>query len=127
MDEAPVREMLRQLGAALSEGDATTAASFWEAPALVLADDDSVPVASIAEVEAFFAKAVEWYRERGIPATRPDILRIEPVAELLVSADVRWPGFDADGNETWTETSHYILRRGDDGVYRVRVALTQPA
>jgi hypothetical protein len=112
------------MGRALGERDLEAIANSWEVPALVLSDEGAVAVADAGEIERFFAQAVDWYRGRGVMTARPEIERLERLTPRLYAVDVRWPGFDATGRETWSERSHYILRLDDDGRPRVRVALT---
>lgn len=125
MDETQIHRMLERLGRALTEGDAKTAASCWEVPGLVLADQGAIVVSALDEVERFFASSVEAYRSRGIVTTKPDVERIEPLSEKLSAVDVRWPGFDAGGTERTSDRSHYIIRLGEDGLPRIRVALSR--
>jgi hypothetical protein len=47
------------------------------------------------------------------------------LSETLAAVDVRWPAFDASGQEKSSERSHYILRLGTDGQAYIRVALTR--
>jgi ketosteroid isomerase-like protein len=118
-------ESLEAFGEALTAGDPRAAASWWEIPALVLSDEGALPVSDVAEVEAFFAQATEFYRSQGLVATKPELERVVELTDRLMAVDVRWPTFDETGAEKASERSHYILRRGEDGQYRVRVALTR--
>jgi hypothetical protein len=125
MTEDQIRGMLDRLGHALSSGDPKAVASCWQVPALVLSDEGVEAVATMEEIVRFFAGAIEWYHSRGLSATRPEVDRIDRVSEKLSAVDVRWRAFDAAGKEHASEHSHYILRLGDDGQPRIRVALTR--
>lgn len=122
-----IQQMLEYYGAALSDGNFAVIANAWAVPALVLSDAGALPVADIHEVEKFFAGAVEWYHNQGITSTRPEIQRIDLLSGRLVAVDVRWPSFNAAGQEVMSELSHYILEMGSDGQLRFRVALTRTA
>ena len=117
--------MLEQIGRDLSAGDYKQVAASWAIPALVLSEDGAIAVANEAEVEKFFGQAAKWYHSRGLVSTRPDVERIEMLGEKLAAVDVRWPSFDADGNEKLSERSHYLVQFGADGKARVRVGLTR--
>ncbi len=76
-----------------------------------------------AEVEQFFAGAVEWYRAQGLVATKPSSVEIKRLSERLVSVDARWSEIDTSGVERPSEHSLYILSIADDGQPRIRVAI----
>jgi hypothetical protein len=78
------------------------------------------------EVEAFFARAIDWYRARGEVSTRPEIEEIEDLDARISSVDVRWPGYDATGAERSSERSRYLIRLDDRGRPRIRVAIGLP-
>lgn len=122
-----ILQMLEEYGQALSAGDFSLIANRWVTPALVLSDEGALPVTDISEVERFFAGAAEWYHSQGIVATRPEIVRLDVLSERLAAVDVRWPSYDAEGNEHMSELSHYILELGRDDQFRIRVALTRGA
>jgi hypothetical protein len=121
-----VEHSLVALGEALSRGDARAVAECWDVPALVLTDEGSVAVGSREQVAGFFKEAIADYRRRGIVSTRPLVRRIAPLTDKLVAVDVHWPAFDTHGDQREIELSHYVLGRGDDGRYRVRMAITHP-
>jgi ketosteroid isomerase-like protein len=118
-----VQAYLDKYAKALTSGDGKTIATMWEVPALVLADDMSKGVYVPAEVEAFFAGAKDEYNKRGIVDTKAVIEREEWLTDRMVSVDVRWPYIDGRGQTTGSESSTYVLRRGDDGALKMRVAL----
>jgi hypothetical protein len=99
----------------------------WEAPALVLGDSMAQPVSSTDELVEFFSGAKEQYNERGVVDTRPEIMRLDWVTERMVIVSVRWPWLDANGRERGDEASTYTLRRGRDGVLKMRVAVMHGA
>ena len=119
-----VRSFLERYGAALGAGDLPAVAACWEIPALVLSDQGAHPVAELAEVEQFFGGAVEWYRSQGLVATRPQLLNVQALGQRLVSTDVRWSTLNSAGLEVASEISRYILSLGDDGLPRIRVAIS---
>lgn len=117
--------MLESYGQALGDGKFDVIANSWAVPALVLSDQGALLISDIREVEQFFTGASQWYRQQGIVSTRPEIVHKEVLSEHLVAVDVRWPSFDAAGNEKMSELSHYILELGADNQLRFRVALTR--
>ena len=122
--EETVRSFLERYGAALSAGDLAAVASCWEVPAMVLSDQGVRPVLELAEVEQFFAGAVEWYRSQGLVATRPQLLHVQALGQKLASVDSRWSTLNAAGLEVASETSRYILSLDEDGSPRIRVAIS---
>jgi arylformamidase len=127
VDPAAIIRTLEEIGVALSTGDAASVASFWDVPAIVLADEGARAVASRAEVEAFFEASIDWYRKRGTPSAHPILDRVDPVSDRVAAVDVRWIGYGEDGEERSVESSHYLMRTGDDGVPRVQAALSRAA
>jgi ketosteroid isomerase-like protein len=123
-DDAQVIEFFERLGAALSQGDARAIASAWAAPALVVDDAGVVPVHSVDEVEKFFAGARAQYEDRGIAATRAEIVRVTWVGKRTALAEVRWPLLDKKNAEVGEERSTYTLRANDAGELKIRVALS---
>jgi ketosteroid isomerase-like protein len=126
-DDAAVRTMLERLAKALTSGDGKTVARMWAVPALVMSDDMARPVASLEEVEQFFAGARQQYNDRGVTDTRPEVERIDWATDRIAIAHVRWPWLDADDEEVGTESSIYVLKRGDDGELRVQAVIMQGA
>lgn len=125
MNQDQILQLLKELGNALSAGDVRSASSCWDVPALVLSDDGAMVVASRDEVHAIFAAATKWYHEQGLTSTKPEIERMDLLSETLAAVDVRWPAFDASGNEKSSERSHYIIHAPKEGTPHIRVALTR--
>lgn len=124
MTAAAVKRTLERLGEGLSNGDVDAITSCWEVPMMVLSDWGAMPVAEMSEITAFFTQALTAYAAQGLTSTRPEIELIEQLSDRLYQATVRWPAYDAQGNERRSEWTHYVLRIGDDGQPRIRVALT---
>jgi len=125
VDTDKIKQLLERLGRTLSAGDLRGVSSCFEFPAVFLSDDGATILAEASELEKLFAQATDWYRSRGLVSTRPELERIDMLSEMLAAVDVRWPAFDASGQEKSSERSHYILRLGTDGQVYVRVALTR--
>ena len=121
--ENVVRRFLDGYGQALSAGDLPAIVNSWDTPALVLSDQGARMVSEAAEVEQFFAGAVEWYRAQGVLATRPGTVEVEKLSERLVSVEARWSVIDTSSAEKPSEHSHYILSIADDGQPHIRVAI----
>ena len=119
-----VQHFLERYGASLSGGDYKDVAACWETPALVVDDSGTIPVAKASEIEGFFGQASKAYHAQGIVATRPEIVRLEPTTDRIVTVDVRWINLDSEGGEKGSETSRYVLRADDEGKPRIRVAMT---
>jgi ketosteroid isomerase-like protein len=119
-----VEQFLVAYAEALSAGDGAALAGMYEIPGLVVSDQGGQPVSSPDQVAEFFAAAAAQYHDAGLAGTRPEYVSIEQLSEQLCTADVRWIGIDADGRATGhKEYSMYVLRRGEDGVVRIQVAV----
>lgn len=118
-----VHSFLEGYGQALSTGNLPGIVNCWEVPALVLSDQGARAVIETAEIEQFFAGAVEWYHAQGVVATKPSLVEIKKLSERLVFVDTRWSVIDATGEERPGEHSNYILSISDDGQPRIRVAI----
>ena len=125
MDSDKIKQLLERLGRTLSAGDLRGLSNCFEFPAVFLSDDGATILADASQLEKLFAQATDWYRSRGLVSTRPELERVDMLSEMLAVVDVRWPAFDASGQEKSSERSHYILRLGTDGQAYVRVALTR--
>jgi hypothetical protein len=125
MNESQITDLLERLGRAVSSVDVREIARLWETPAMVLGDQGAIAIADRAEIERHFTEAAKWYHERGLFSTRPEVERIDLLTDTLAAVDVRWPSYDAAGQEKASERSHYIVAAGSDGQPHVRVALTR--
>jgi len=121
--DTSIQDFLDQLGRALTSGDGSAAAGLWAAPALVIGDDMERAIASVDELVAWFGGAKAQYNARGIVETRAEIVRLTWPTERMAIVEVRWPYFDAHGDEIGDETSTYTLRRDDAGALKLRVAV----
>ena len=90
---------------------------------IVLSDDEVLHISTPDEVERFFSSAIDWFRSEDMVSARPELEHFEPISDRLVSLDVRWSTIDGSGTEDAAERCRYIVRVGDDGVPRIRVAL----
>jgi hypothetical protein len=76
-----------------------------------------------AQVREVFERAVAAYRERGISATRPEIVHTERAGGRLLLVTVRWPYLDAAGASKGSEVSRYVVWLDRDGEPRIRVGM----
>jgi hypothetical protein len=126
-DHDAVTTALDSIGRALSTGDATGVAAFWDVPGLVLADQGARAIATKEEIVAFFAEAIRTYRAKGTPTARPDLMSVDWLTDRLAAVSVEWLALDTDGVVRSRESSCYIVRIGDDGVARIHVAMPRLA
>lgn len=120
-EQASVQLYLDRFAEAMTSGDTKTMAKLWGVPAFVIGTHEARVVQSEDEVEQLFAGAKDMYNERGIFATRAEILDLDWVGEDLVIATVRWPYLDLNDRVHGEESSSYTLLRGEDGSFKVRV------
>lgn len=119
--DAGVMLALEQYGAALSNNDLEAIAASWDVPAYVIDAQGARTVESAEQVREFFAAAVAAYHARGIVRTHAHVRRIEPLGDGLYWVQARWPGFDLQGHEIWSESGRWLLSTGADGKLRIRV------
>jgi len=119
-----IGEMLGRLGKAVSSGDLAGISACYAFPALLMIGENSTVLEKAEQLEDMFAKGRDWYTSRGILETRADLESIDEMTDTIAAINVRWPGFDKTGIETYTETSHYILQ-ASNGKPLIRVAMTR--
>lgn len=118
-----ISEMLDRLGKAVS-GDLNGVSACYAFPGLFLIAEESTIFETSEEFERLFAQGRQWYVDQGIVETRAEILRFDPMTDGIAAIDVRWPGFDNEGSETYSETSHYVVQLVN-AEPRIRLALTK--
>jgi hypothetical protein len=122
--EQDLQSMLETFARAFTRGDGKTAATCWEVPALVVADQGTKAVATLSEVEDFYGGAAKQYNDMGITDTRPEVQSATWLTDRLASVHVRWPYLDAKGQaRPESEASTYVIRIGDDGRPRINVVV----
>lgn len=118
--------MLERLGDAVGSGDLNTISASYGYPALILADEQVMLIERREQIESFFEQGRKWYIEQGILTTKHELLKFDQISERVIAVDVRWPGFDKDGNENYTETSHYMIHiEGEKPLIRVAGSRTE--
>jgi hypothetical protein len=122
--EQGLQSMLENFARAFTRGDGKTAATCWEVPALIVAEQGTKAVATLAEVEDFYSGAAKQYNDMGITDTRPEVQSVTWMTGRLASVHVRWPYLDAEGQaRPDSEASTYVMRFGDDGRPRINVVV----
>ena len=115
---------LIRYGQALGEGDLDVVSACWETLAFVLADEGARAVMEASEIRDFFKAATDWYHAQGLVAVSPELRRYERVSPRIVWLDVAWTSFDRDGAARGGERSRYLIGEGEDGQWRIRVAVS---
>jgi hypothetical protein len=122
-----VEDFLDRLARALMSGDGSVIARMWNVPALVISDQEVLPVTSSEQVARFFGGAKQDYNARGVTGTRGEIESLSWVTDRIAIAEVRWPWLDDSGKEVGEEASTYTLRRDDHGNLRICTAVLHGA
>ena len=117
-------DMLERLGKAVSDGDLKTVAACYGYPALFLSDELVILLENAEQVKESFGEGRKRYIDQGILTTRPELLNYDQISDGIVSVDVRWPGFDSEGNENYTESSHYLIHN-EGGQPLIRAAASR--
>ena len=116
---AVIQDFLDRFARALTAGDGAAIATMWNVPALVVSDQEVLPVTSTEQVAQFFGGAKQEYNARGVTGTHGEIVNLEWVTDRIAIAEVRWPWLDDSGNEVGEEASTYTLRRDDAGNLKI--------
>ena len=124
LNKETVREMLDRLGKAVSRGDLKQVSASYVFPAMFLLEEQCTVFNKPGDVENVFGKGRNWYVEQGIVETKAEILKLNIMSDTIATVDVRWPGFDRDGKEVYTETSHYVIQLSE-GKPLIRVAYSR--
>lgn len=122
-DDLGVLDFLEALALAISEGNGAALAEMWETPCFVLGQDFANTLEDEQEIAQFCAVARDRYGSRGVTHTRPQVVRMDEITDRLVTVRVRWPWLDSDDVEMGADVSTYTLRIGEDGEWKVRIAI----
>jgi hypothetical protein len=124
MKRIEIKSMLENLGRAVTSGDLDSVSAFYSYPSLFLVAGTTTVLESAEQLEGLFGKGREWYISQGIVETRSELIEFEPLTEDTAAVTVRWPGFDAEGNENYTEASYYVIQLEDE-IPKIRLAMTR--
>jgi ketosteroid isomerase-like protein len=126
MDTTPppeIADFLDRYAGALAAGDLPGIAACYAAPALVVGDAATIPVAEAGQVEAAFAGAADTYRAQGLVGIRPELRAVEPLTANLTLVDVGWAYLDEAGSARRHSSYRYLLRRSDGGRLGIQVVV----
>jgi ketosteroid isomerase-like protein len=108
---------------ALASRDAKAIARHWGVPGLVLSDFGAQPIASVGEIEGFFASSMEQYE--GIAGAEAEIEHVADLADTVAACEITWRHKDENGSTIGGEAGHYMLK--DDGeALRIHVYTPKP-
>ena len=120
-----IRRFYEHYGQTLTSGKPETISACYLAPALVVGDHGTTPIADIAEVAAFFEGSAERYAAEGLVGAVPTVVNTEQLTDTLVSVDVHWDYTDGDGVSQSEDGYRYLLRQTFDGL-RIQVVIATP-
>lgn len=124
LSKETIGSMLDRLGKAVSSGDLKGVSACYAFPAILMMDESSTIIAEADEFERMFGEGRKWYTSQGIVEARSEVLTLDLMTDTIAAVDLRWPGFDTDGNEIYAETSHYIVQL-TDGTPLIRIGLSR--
>ena len=101
---------------ALLTYSAENIAEFYQVPLTVYSDNGIQQVTKMSEVEGFWKKGVEPYKEQGITKSIPEIVNEEQLSDTIFTCKVLWKNFDKTDKEVAKETNLYILSKNKDGL-----------
>lgn len=114
--EAETRDYLTRYAATLTAFDAPAAAALWAVPGMIVDDRFAGVVSSREEMVRGLERSYPVYRELGLATVGFELLGLERLTAALTLVRVRWLFHDADGALLTDSTSHYLLRRTDEGL-----------
>ena len=116
-----VREWLNRYSALICHADAQSVAELWEVPASIINQDADTTLESDAEVEAYIAREQLYYQSTGISSTIPRVEESQDLTPNTVALQVLWTNLDYDDHEIGRDRVSFVLLRGADARYRVRI------
>jgi hypothetical protein len=121
VDLPEVRAWLNRYSALICHADAHSVSELWEVPASIISEDADTSLESAAEVEAYIAREQTQYQSTGVSSTIPRVEESEDLAPDAVALQVLWTNLDYDDHEIGRDRVNFVLHRGADGKYRVRI------
>ena len=125
INDESIHAFYEHYGQTLTSGQPDMIAACYVAPALIVGDKGTTPVANIAEVAAAFDGSAERYAAEGLTGAVPTVVAIEHLTDALASVDVHWDYTDAEGVSRSEDGYRYLLRGTDDGL-RIQVVIATP-
>ena len=125
MTDEEIRAFYEHYGRTLTSGRPDSIAACYLAPALILGDGGTTPVADVAEVAAAFDGSAERYAAEGLVGAVPTVVEFRHLTDRIASVDVHWDYTDAGGASQSEDGYRYLLRQTDDGP-RIQVVIATP-
>lgn len=117
-----IENFLRCYARALVASDMAALIGSYALPALVLSDDGARELTARFQVEELFAEMFARYKDQGIVDMVPEIRKLEPLSEHLVSLDVHWEHLGPEARVMSVENTRYVLTI--DAAERVHIRST---
>ncbi|MGK8501364.1 hypothetical protein [Nocardia asiatica] len=108
---------------ALSSFDAERSTALWGAPGTIVSDGFVGSLSSRADMAEGLRQSYPLYRALGLARVDHTLLGQVELTERITRLHVRWHFFDAAGAILTDSDYEYLLRRDDDDVLRVYVAV----
>lgn len=114
--DTEISDYLTRYAASLTNYDAQTAAALWATPGMIVDDQFAGVLESREAMVQGLEQSYPVYRKLGLASVGYELLGQEQLSAAITLVRVRWLFYDADDNQLTDSTSHYILRRDDDGL-----------
>lgn len=121
--DSDIDDFLNGFARALTGGDIELIKKLWAYPACIVGEEKQILVSSDYDVIRLYAGARERYNGLGIFDTRPEIMRVQWVADNIVLVESRWLQLGRHGEELGEETSTYTLKKEDDGNFKIHAVV----
>ncbi|MBF6226370.1 hypothetical protein IU470_14815 [Nocardia abscessus] len=108
---------------ALSSFDAERSAALWGTPGTIVGDEFVGSLSSRADMAEGLRQSYPLYRALGLARVDHTLLGQVELTARITRLHVRWHFFDAAGALLTDSDYEYLLRRDDDDVLRVYVAV----
>ncbi|WP_280496153.1 hypothetical protein [Nocardia asiatica] len=108
---------------ALSSFDAERSTALWGAPGTIVSDGFVGSLSSRSDMAEGLRQSYPLYRALGLARVDHTLLGQVELTERITRLHVRWHFFDAAGAILTDSDYEYLLRRDDDDVLRVYVAV----
>ncbi|WP_067473941.1 nuclear transport factor 2 family protein [Nocardia amamiensis] len=118
-----IEAFLDEYQQALSSFDAERSATLWGMPGTIVSDGFVGSLSSRADMVQGLRQSYPFYRALGLASVDHTLLGQVELTERITRLRVRWHFFDQAGELLTDSDYEYLLRRDDDGLLRVYVAV----
>lgn len=119
-----VRGLFSRLATGLASQDMNIVDEAFNVPCVLMSDKFVTPILTDRTLYERFSGGMKSFAKRGVESIRADVESVTQLSPNIYQATVRWPGYDRDGQEIWSETTEYIVRTNEHGRPKIVLAVS---